>query len=113
MVTEPALDLQRGLAACGGNADLHRQLARVLATDINSRIDQLAAAVTKGDLVNAHLLAHRNRGACATIGAMRLAALFSSIETAGRAGDAAVVTRHTNELVAAASGYCAAVTALS
>jgi len=105
MPDNPVLNPAAGLAACGYLADLHRQLAVVLAGDLTERIRATLQAVEAGSLDQARLCAHRHRGACVTIGAMELANLFYFIEDAGIRGDAAQATLYVDLLPAAAERF--------
>lgn len=112
MSDAPPLDLVAGIAACAGMADLHRQVATLLAGDIESRVAGLATALANGDLGGAAKLAHKHKGACLAVGAKALAEIFAATDQACRIGDAATASRHAGRLPAESSAFRAAVSLL-
>lgn len=83
-----ALDLERGIAACGGDRALHTQVVGMLAGDLAERIAALRRALIANDLTTVGRMAHKHKGASLAVGAIALAERFTAIDTAARAGDA-------------------------
>jgi HPt (histidine-containing phosphotransfer) domain-containing protein len=69
-----------------GEEDL-RDLVEVYFEDVASQLDRLQAALVDGDAEALAAAAHRVKGASLSIGAARVAALASELETAGRSDD--------------------------
>lgn len=101
----PDLDRERGLLACGGNRDLHAQVADLLAADLDDRLAALQRAAEAGDLSGAGRLAHKHKGACLAVGAARLAALFAAADQAARGGDRSGLRAHLDQLAEAAVAF--------
>ncbi|MBN8524088.1 MAG: Hpt domain-containing protein [Planctomycetes bacterium] len=81
------LDVERGIAACGGDAALHRQVVGMLAADLDDRVGALRRSLIAKDLVSAGRMAHKHKGACLSVGAVAMAERFARIDQAARGGD--------------------------
>ena len=77
----PGLNLARGQALLRGNADKHLALLRHFVDSHRTDMTQLNANLAGGDLRGARELAHTLKGTAATLGAERLAALTTRLET--------------------------------
>ena len=109
MASAPALDVARGLASCADNPDIHREVVGILAGDIETRVATIQHALTQGDLAVCAGFAHKNKGACLTVGAIALADLFTAIDHACRRGDAATASTSASLLPDAAAAFRSAV----
>lgn len=107
------LDLTAGIAACAGQADLHHQVAGMLAADIEARVAGLRNALAAGDLGGAAKLAHKHKGACLAVGAKGLAETFAATDQACRIGDATTANTHAGRLDPEVAAFKAAVAALA
>lgn len=107
------LDISKGLAACAGISDLHRQIVLMLAADIAGRISELERLLAAGDAAQAGRMAHKHKGACLAVGAQELAELFISIDMPCRAGDLATARAQAAGLPAARDAFKAAAAALA
>jgi HPt (histidine-containing phosphotransfer) domain-containing protein len=109
MGTAPVLDVARGLASCAENPDIHREVVGILAGDIEARVAAVQQALGNNDLAVCAGLAHKNKGACLTVGAIALAELFTSIDHACRRGDSATAASTALLLPDAATAFRSAV----
>lgn len=100
-----ALNIERGIAACGGDASLHAQVVGMLADDLAERIAALRRALIANDLVSAGRMAHKHKGACLAVGAIALSQRFTSIDAAARAGDAKLTSEQTDLLAGDAETF--------
>ena len=66
---------------------LMREVVDALVSDASQRIEELNRAVEKGDARACVKLAHNAQGACGNVGAVSMAALFSTLELEAKDGD--------------------------
>jgi two-component system sensor histidine kinase/response regulator len=96
------LDEQDGLRRVGGNQKLYLDLLRQFAGQQGPAVEQLAAALARGDLALAERLAHTLKGVAGNIGAKAVQAAAGALEQLVRArADAAALTRAQQELAGA------------
>jgi HPt (histidine-containing phosphotransfer) domain-containing protein len=67
--------------------ELMREVVDALVSNTSHQIEELNRAVERADAVACARVAHSARGACGNVGAISLAALFSSVERDARSGD--------------------------
>jgi HPt (histidine-containing phosphotransfer) domain-containing protein len=67
--------------------ELMREVVAILLSNASNQIEELRRAVERGDAAACVRVAHSARGACGNVGAISLAALFSSVERDARSGD--------------------------
>ncbi len=77
---------------------LASELITEFLADIPGQIDQLKAAVAKGDTRAVECQAHKVRGACGAVSAQAMRSLAAVLEHAGRAGDLATISARVTEL---------------
>ena len=70
-----------------GDEDLLREVCASFLADIPQKLDQLAEALGRGDLVASGRLAHTVRGASANVGAVSLSSLAAKMEQAAANGE--------------------------
>jgi CheY-like chemotaxis protein len=75
--------------------DLLQAIVASFHTNINESLPELERAARAGEADTTRFIAHRLRGTCGNVGAMRMQFLFGRIEEIGRAG----VTTGTSELI--------------
>ncbi len=63
------------------------EIAEAICDDTPEVMDGIIDAIKEGDADNLRFYSHRMKGATATIGAVEISALASTIETAAKAGD--------------------------
>lgn len=112
MPDAPILDLDRGVAACGGDRNLHVQVVGMLAGDLAERVAALRRALIANDLVTAGRMAHKHKGACLAVGAQALAERFAAIDAASRAGDGRLAGTLTDRLSGDADAFLQAANVL-
>jgi HPt (histidine-containing phosphotransfer) domain-containing protein len=112
-LSSPPLDISKGLAACAGISDLHRQIVLMLAADISGRVSELERMLATVDATQAGRMAHKHKGACLAVGAQELAELFAAIDMACRAGDLATARAQAAGLPAARDAFRTAAAALA
>lgn len=69
-------------------ADMRRDLGETFRDQVNGCLDELRAAVQRGDASERRRVAHLLKGSCATMGASRLRALCERLEGSGEAESA-------------------------
>jgi HPt (histidine-containing phosphotransfer) domain-containing protein len=67
--------------------ELMKEIVAALVVDATSQIGKLGEALDRADAGECVRVAHSARGACGNVGAVSLAALFSSIEQDARGGN--------------------------
>lgn len=67
--------------------ELMKEIVAALVDDAASQIGKLSEALERADAGECARVAHSARGACGNVGAVNLAALFSSIERDARGGN--------------------------
>ena len=82
----PGIDLEAGVAACGGDAALHRTLLWQFAKAHDGFVARMAGLLRVGDRQSARLAAHTLKGDAGNIGATRLRAAAHGLESALRKG---------------------------
>ncbi len=82
----PGIDLEAGVAACGGDAALHRTLLWQFAKAHDGFAARLTDHLRLGDRQSARLAAHTLKGDAGNIGATRLRAAAHGLESALRKG---------------------------
>jgi len=87
MRREPCIDVRALAEVTGGDVALERELFRRFARMSASDAGALRVAIMRRDCPLAVQLAHRLRGASATLGASQLAAVCARIERGARDGD--------------------------
>jgi HPt (histidine-containing phosphotransfer) domain-containing protein len=100
MRERPCIDVRALADVTGGDAALEGQLLRAFARMSAPDVDALRGAIERRDCPLAVQLAHRLRGASATLGAAQLAAVCARIERAARDGDIASLAGGVVELEA-------------
>ena len=73
--------------------ELMREVLGVMLDDTGSQLLLLDAAIRAGDLSNCRRLAHYSRGACANVGARRVAAACLRLEQEASNGEIAACSR--------------------
>jgi CheY-like chemotaxis protein/HPt (histidine-containing phosphotransfer) domain-containing protein len=83
------------LRAFSTDDDLLREILESFHTNVNSSLPELERAARAGEAETTRFIAHRLRGTCGNIGAVRMQFLYARIEELGRAG----VTTGASELI--------------
>jgi CheY-like chemotaxis protein/HPt (histidine-containing phosphotransfer) domain-containing protein len=83
------------LRAFSTDDDLLREILDSFHTNVNSSLPELERAARAGEAETTRFIAHRLRGTCGNIGAVRMQFLYARIEELGRAG----VTAGASELI--------------
>jgi CheY-like chemotaxis protein/HPt (histidine-containing phosphotransfer) domain-containing protein len=83
------------LRAFSTDDDLLREILESFHTNVNSSLPELERAARAGEAETTRFIAHRLRGTCGNIGAVRMQFLYARIEELGRAG----VTAGASELI--------------
>jgi HPt (histidine-containing phosphotransfer) domain-containing protein len=91
----PVLDTGRLAQIFGDDLSGAREIIEQTITDVSALIDQLHTAIISGAFDQADDLAHALKGICRTVGAIELAEIAESLNTAVKRDDtAASVTEH-------------------
>ncbi|UQZ90019.1 hypothetical protein C4J81_12735 [Deltaproteobacteria bacterium Smac51] len=77
---ELSIDRELGLQQAAGNQALYERLLKSFATDNARSFDQLSEALRRGDLEQAHQLAHTLKGVAGMIGAKKLSEAAFEVE---------------------------------
>jgi two-component system, sensor histidine kinase and response regulator len=83
------------LRAFSTEDDLLHEILDSFHTNVNSSLPELERAARAGEAETTRFIAHRLRGTCGNVGAVRMQFLYARIEELGRAG----VTAGTSELI--------------
>lgn len=83
------------LRAFSTDDDLLQEILASFHTNVNSSLPELERAARAGEAETTRFIAHRLRGTCGNIGAVRMQFLYARIEELGRAG----VTTGASELI--------------
>jgi two-component system sensor histidine kinase/response regulator len=83
------------LRAFSTDDDLLHEILASFHTNVNSSLPELERAARAGEAETTRFIAHRLRGTCGNVGAVRMQFLYARIEELGRAG----VTAGTSELI--------------
>ena len=83
------------LRAFSTDDDLLQEILASFHTNVNSSLPELERAARAGEAETTRFIAHRLRGTCGNIGAVRMQFLYARIEELGRAG----VTAGASELI--------------
>jgi CheY-like chemotaxis protein/HPt (histidine-containing phosphotransfer) domain-containing protein len=84
-----------GLRAFSTDDDLLREILDSFHANVNSSLPELERAARAGEAETTRFIAHRLRGTCGNVGAVRMQFLYARIEELGRAG----VTTGASELI--------------
>jgi signal transduction histidine kinase/CheY-like chemotaxis protein/HPt (histidine-containing phosphotransfer) domain-containing protein/HAMP domain-containing protein len=84
-----ALDTKNGLSRAGGNQKLYAKLLRQFVEQQGPAVEQITAALARGDVPHATLLAHTLKGVAGNIGATEVHAAAGALEKSIRDGAAA------------------------
>jgi two-component system sensor histidine kinase/response regulator len=68
------------------------ELVTLFLSDLPAGLEKIAGAISANDLESAGTIAHRLKGACASMGATRLGAMCAMAESSARQGDRALLT---------------------
>ena len=83
------------LRAFSTDDDLLQEILESFHTNVNSSLPELERAARAGEAETTRFIAHRLRGTCGNVGAVRMQFLYARIEELGRAG----VTAGASELI--------------
>jgi len=83
------------LRAFSTDDDLLREILESFHTNVNDSLPELERAAREGEAETTRFIAHRLRGTCGNVGAVRMQFLYARIEELGRAG----VTAGASELI--------------
>jgi PAS domain S-box-containing protein len=98
----PILDLEQLNEACGGDADLMRELQDEFLRTAPGGLDRVAQAVHAGDAPGLVLAAHSLKGACWSLGAVAFGSELAALEAIARSGELESAAAH---LTAATTEY--------
>jgi two-component system, sensor histidine kinase and response regulator len=84
-----------GLRAFSTDDDLLQEILESFHAHVNTSLPELERAARAGEAETTRFIAHRLRGTCGNVGAMRMQFLYARIEELGRAG----VTTGASELI--------------
>jgi two-component system, sensor histidine kinase and response regulator len=84
-----------GLRAFSTDDDLLQEILASFHTNVNDSLPELERAARAGEAETTRFIAHRLRGTCGNVGAVRMQFLYARIEELGRAG----VTTGASELI--------------
>jgi len=84
-----------GLRAFSTDDDLLQEIIESFHNNVNSSLPELERAARAGEAETTRFIAHRLRGTCGNVGAVRMQFLYARIEELGRAG----VTTGASELI--------------
>ena len=82
-----AVDLDALRQATGGDRDLMQELAELYVSDADLQLRALGDALQNNELDRLRRIGHALTGASASIGAIRAAEIFRTLEHAAKAGD--------------------------
>ncbi|MBF0459936.1 MAG: PAS domain S-box protein [Magnetococcales bacterium] len=88
----PGIDLAAGLARCEGDAHIYARLLASFDRTFQDAATRIRASMLQHDVTAILQLAHKLKGSAATIGAMELAEMCSTLETAWHQGDEATAS---------------------
>jgi HPt (histidine-containing phosphotransfer) domain-containing protein len=98
----PILDLEQLNEACGGDADLMRELQDEFLRTAPGGLERVARAVHAGDAPGLVLAAHSLKGACWSLGAVAFGSELAALEAIARSGELESAAAH---LTAATTEY--------
>ncbi len=104
----PVLDRAGLLARLDGDEDAAQEILAAFRDDLPRQIAALQAALAGGDAAAASRQAHTLKGVAANVGAERLRAVATALETAAQAGDLGTASTRLTELDAQAVAVLAA-----
>jgi HPt (histidine-containing phosphotransfer) domain-containing protein len=80
------------------DAKRSEKLIRMFLAKVPEQVTSLASAIDGGRIADVKALAHKLKGSCAALAAVRMGDVARALEHAASAGDLALVRRHFDEL---------------
>lgn len=105
----PVIDESRLMAEFGGDQEILAELRDLFMEHVPPLFQDIEDAVNCGDAEEIAKNTHSLKGACATYGAPRLAAVCKSAELAARGGDVQVVKDHFEKIRTEYEQVCEAI----
>ena len=94
------LNTEKGISYMGGDENSYKEILALYAEKSEKKIQQIGELFDKDDLKNYVIEVHALKSTSLNIGAVGLSELAKELETAGRAGNFAVIKKKNGELLA-------------